>query len=259
MSSFHFILVFLIGLSLGSFLNVLIHRLPKGEKVFLDRSKCPHCGTYLKWYHNIPLLSFILLRGRCAFCHQKISLIYPAVELLTATLLLLIYTKFYYNLSTFIFLALYLLLGITISFIDLKTKEIPDVLSLPLFFLGLLFSTLGYNPKVPGFELSLISGLAGIGLLFLINEVYFLLTKRDGIGMGDFKLMAGIGSYFSYYSFYYVLLYGSITGVLAYISYKSLQKLLKKEKVEEAKELLKTEIPFGPFLFIGSLLYLFFH
>jgi len=259
MSLSPFIFVFLIGLCLGSFLNVLIHRLPKGEKIFLDRSKCPHCGTYLKWYHNIPLVSFILLRGRCAFCHQKISLIYPTVELLTAILLLLIYAKFNYNFLTFIFLTIYALIGITISFIDLKTKEIPDLLSLPLFVLGILFSTLGYNPKVSGFELSLVSGLAGIGVLFLINEVYYLLTKRDGIGMGDLKLMAGIGSYFSYYSFYYVLLYGSIIGVVAYILYKSLQKLLKKEKVEEAKELLKTEIPFGPFLFIGSLLYLFFH
>jgi leader peptidase (prepilin peptidase)/N-methyltransferase len=259
MSYYSFILVFIIGLCLGSFLNVLIHRLPKGEKVFLDRSKCPHCGTYLKWYHNIPLLSFILLRGRCAFCHQKISLIYPAVELLTATLLLLVYLKFYYHLTTFIFLAIYLLFGITISFIDLKTKEIPDILSLPLFFLGILFSSLGHNPKVPGFELSFISGLAGIGLLFLINEVYYLLTKRDGIGMGDLKLMAGIGSYFSYYSFYYVLLYGSIIGVVSYFIHRSFQKMMKKEKVEEAEEFLKTEIPFGPFLFIGSLLYLFFH
>jgi leader peptidase (prepilin peptidase)/N-methyltransferase len=258
--NYHFyILVFIIGLCLGSFLTVLIHRLPKGDRVFLDRSKCPHCGTYLKWYHNIPLLSFILLRGRCAFCHQKISLIYPAVELMTATLLLLVYLKFYYNLTTFIFLAIYLLFGIAISFIDLKTKEIPDILSLPLFFLGIIFSTLGHNPKVLGFELSFISGLAGIGLLFLINEVYYLLTKRDGIGTGDLKLMSGIGSYFSYYSFYYVLLYGSIIGVVSYLLYRIFQKRMKKEKVEEAEEFLKTEIPFGPFLFIGSLLYLFFH
>jgi leader peptidase (prepilin peptidase)/N-methyltransferase len=178
---------------------------------------------------------------------------------MTATLLLLVYLKFYYNLTTFIFLAIYLLFGIAISFIDLKTKEIPDILSLPLFFLGIIFSTLGHNPKVPGFELSFISGLAGIGLLFLINEVYYLLTKRDGIGMGDLKLMSGIGSYFSYYSFYYVLLYGSIIGVVSYFLCRIFQKKMKKEKVEEAEEFLKTEIPFGPFLFIGSLIYLFFH
>jgi len=252
-------LVFIIGLCLGSFLTAVIYRLPKNEKIFFDRSKCPHCQNIIKWYHNIPLISFIFLRGRCAYCGKKISLIYPLVELLTAILLVLVYSKFYQGFLTFIFFTIYILIGITISFIDLKTKEIPDILSLPLFIFGITFSTLGYNPKVYGFELSLISGLAGIGLLFIINEIYYLLTKRDGLGMGDFKLMAGIGSYFSYYSFYYVLLYGSIFGVFAFFIWRIYQRLLNKEIIEEKTDLLKTEIPFGPFLFIGSLFYLFFH
>ncbi len=250
------VLIFLIGLGLGSFLNVIIHRLPKGEKFFFDRSKCPQCGSYLKWYHNIPLLSFLFLKGRCAFCREKISLRYPLVEILTGILTLMFYLKFSNNLWTFLFFEGYLLLGLAITFIDLEKKEIPDPLNFSLLFLGLVFSFLGINPYVEDLGVSLLSALSGAGLLFLINEIYYLFTKRDGIGFGDFKLMAGLGAFFSYHSFYYILFYASLSGVLAFYLYSGIKKISQKGSAENNnRSVLKAEIPFGPFLFLGSLIY----
>ncbi|PMP96094.1 MAG: prepilin peptidase [Thermodesulfobacterium geofontis] len=246
-------LIFIFGLCIGSFLNVIIYRWSRGLSIRNPLfSFCPHCGNILKWYHNIPIISYIILRGKCAYCKAPISLKYPLVELLTAFLFLWVYIKFksLYGWFTFFGFAFYVLTLILTSFIDLEIREIPDKLSLSLIFIGWIFSLFGLNPFVD-FITSLLSGFAGVGLLFLINELYYQFSKREGMGMGDFKLMGGIGAFLGYKSFYWILMLASITGVLAFFGVYLWQRTRGVNKKLD----LKTEIPFGPFLALASLLY----
>lgn len=251
------ILTIVSGLVLGSFLNVVIYRLPRGESLWGPFSKCPSCGKTLKWYHNIPLLSYILLRGRCAYCSEKISLRYPFVELSSVLLLLALYFKIRiaFGFLPFVGFSIFGLTLLAISFIDLSHREIPDLLSIPLIFIGWIFALTGKNPLLQGLEHALISSLAGIGLLFLINELYYLISKRDGIGMGDFKLMGGIGAFLGYKSFFNILFFASLIGLLTYLTMTLYMKIVKKEPL--SRGFLKTEIPFGPFLSLSALIYLF--
>jgi len=250
-------LVFLIGLALGSFLNVVIHRLPLGISLIKPSSHCPKCQTPLKWYQNIPLLSYLFLKGRCAFCGEHISLQYPLVELTSALVLLSLYLKFKptHGFLTFLFLGFFALILVAIFFIDLRTKEIPDPLSLALIFSGFIFAVTGKNPLGLDLKESLLSAFSGMGLLFFINEIYYLFARRDGIGMGDFKLMGGLGAYLGYQSFYNILLVASLLGVLAYLTFQAYLKITQKPLKEE--DPLKKEIPFGPLLSLSALLYLF--
>ncbi len=245
--------IFILGLCIGSFFNVVIYRWSKGLSIKNPLfSICPKCSKTLKWYHNIPVLSYIFLKGKCAYCGKPISLIYPLVEVLTAILLVLTYLKFNsYRWVTFLGFSFFVLILIPISFIDLKIKEIPDKLSLALIFIGWIFSLLEFNPFID-FKTSVLSGLAGIGLLFLINEIYYQFAKRDGIGMGDFKLMGGIGAFLGYKSFYWILVIASITGILAVLVISIFCKIKKTPQ----NFTLKTEIPFGPLLTLASLIYL---
>jgi len=249
------LIIFVFGLCIGSFLNVVIYRWSKGLSIKKPLfSFCPHCGKTLKWYHNIPLFSYLILKGKCAYCKAPISIIYPLTEVLTAVLLLLVYLKFksLYGWGTFFCFSLFLVFLIPITFIDLKIKEIPDFLSFGLIFGGLIFSLIGFNPLL-NFGTALLSTLSGIGLLFLINELYYQFSKREGMGMGDFKFMGGIGAFLGYKSFYWILVLASLTGILAFLGVYLFYKIKGI-----SKELnLKTEIPFGPFLALASLIYLF--
>lgn len=258
-SSLEIFLVFLFGLIIGSFINVIIYRLPKGISIIFPSSHCPKCERKLKWYHNIPVISFILLRGKCAFCGEKISLQYPLVELLSAFLLLCLYFRFnpFKDIILFLFVAYFTFSLLCISVIDFKQKEIPDSLSFPLIFAGWFFCLLGKNPFQLTIIDSLISSFAGIGLLFFINELYYVITKRDSIGIGDFKLMGGIGSFLGVQSFFSVLFYASLFGVITFFLFVIYKKFFKKEEILALREALKEEIPFGPFLSLGALLYLF--
>jgi len=249
------IIIFIFGLCLGSFFNVVIYRWSRGlsirKPIF---SFCPYCKKTLKWYHNLPLISYLFLKGKCAYCKAPISIKYPMIELLTACLFLCTYLYFkpLYGWITFLGFAFFVLILIPVTFIDLEVKEIPDKLSLGLILAGWLFALSGYNPLID-LKTSLLSGLSGIGLLFLINEFYYHLAGREGMGMGDFKLMGGIGAFLGYQSFYSVLLIASLTGVLAYlVVFLVLRFKGKAEKIDT-----KTQIPFGPFLALGSLIYLF--
>ncbi|BAU22667.1 peptidase A24 [Caldimicrobium thiodismutans] len=251
--------IFLIGLILGSFLNVVIYRLPQGKSLIFPASHCPKCETPLRWYHNIPLLSFLFLKGRCAYCKASISWQYPLVEFLSGLLLVLLYLKFkpHYGVIVFSFFAFFGLNLLCLSFIDLFHKEIPDSLSFSLIFSGWILALLSKNPLSLSFLESLLSSFAGIGLLFFINELYYLLAKRDGLGMGDFKLMGGLGAYLGYKSFFNVLFFASLIGVVCFILMRIYQKL-SREDLETSEDLLKKEIPFGPFLSIAGLIYLFY-
>ncbi|MGC8966367.1 MAG: prepilin peptidase [Caldimicrobium sp.] len=258
MSTQELIFIILLGLSFGSFLNVVIYRLPRGESLLVPSSHCPKCRKPLKWYHNIPILSYLFLRGRCAYCGEKISLQYPLVELLTSALLLSLYVKYkpLYGWLSFGFLSFFVLILIAVFFIDLKHKEIPDLLTFSLILAGWLFSLTGKNPLGLTLKESLISSFSGMGLLFFINEVYYLFTKRDGIGMGDFKLMGGLGAYLGYQSFYNLLLFASLIGVISFVVYQIYSKFIKKASFS-SEDPLKREIPFGPLLSLSALIYLF--
>lgn len=246
--------IFFIGTCIGSFLNVVIYRWSENLSLLTPYfSFCPNCKNPLKWYHNIPIISYVFLRGKCAYCKSSISIRYPIVEFLAGLLTLLLFIKFSFRWLTFFYFSIFFYILIAISFIDFKAKEIPDKLSLSLIFLGFIGSLLGLNPYLT-MEKSLLSGLSGIGLMFLINEVYYQFTKRDGLGMGDFKLMGGIGSFLGYDSFYFILLIASFLGIAFFLG--SLLWVRKTKKLQTKIDL-KTEIPFGPMLSFAAMTYLF--
>lgn len=235
---------FFLGLAIGSFLNVLIYRLPRGRSIVSPGSFCPKCEKPIRFYDNIPLISYILLRGRCRNCGSPISLRYPAVEVLTGGLFyLLVGLK---GLSAEL-LALIVLIGllIAISLIDLDFQIVPDLLSIGGLLMGLGFSFFR-NPHFY-FRDALYGVLVGGGVLFLIAFGYELITKREGMGFGDVKLLAMIGSFLGVRGAIFSLIAGSFFGTIVGVA---LMVVKKKD--------LKYAIPFGPFLSLGALCFIFF-
>ncbi len=250
---FQIILVFITGAILGSFFNVLIYRLPRRLSVVKPGSFCPHCKNPVKWYHNIPLFSYLFLKGRCAYCREKISPRYFLVELITALLFTLFYLKFPFK--KFIVTSSFFLFLIPVFFIDLEHQIIPDELSFGLIFSGWLFAFLGLNSEVTLLE-SLGSTFIGIGVLFFINEIYYYFTSQDGIGAGDFKLLGGIGAYLGYKSFFSIIFLASFIGLLVYGVYFFYLKIGREKKTRQKFLGLKTPVPFGSLLALGALFYL---
>lgn len=233
---------FITGLCLGSFINVLIYRLPRGESIFYPPSRCPHCGKTLKWYHNIPIFSYIFLKGKCFYCRKRISLLYPAVELISGilTFLAFLYSGFsFYTVKNF--LLLWILLAIAV--IDAKHYIIPDELSYILLFLGLLFSSL---EGVEGLKNSFFSAISGAGSFFLLRLIFSYILKKEALGLGDVKLMAGVGAFTGIKGIIFTAFSGSFIGLLISLPYL----LIKGENISKP-------IPFGPFLCAGCALYIF--
>jgi leader peptidase (prepilin peptidase)/N-methyltransferase len=234
--------VFIIGAAIGSFLNVCIYRMPAGESIIKPGSKCPHCQHPLRIYDNLPIISFIWLKGKCRDCGAKISWRYPIVELLTAVVALMLFFKYGFTLkllASFIFVAALII----ITFIDLDHQIIPDVITLPgipLSFLAAVFIM-----KIPWKE-SLAGFLIGGGVLFAIAVVYELITKREGMGGGDIKLLAMIGAFFGWKSLLFILLVSSFFGAIAGL----IVILIKKQDMKYA-------VPFGPFLSAAAVAYFF--
>ncbi len=236
------LIVFALGLIFGSFANVVIHRLPIGKSVVRPRSACPKCGKPVVWYDNIPLFSWLWLRARCRFCQSAISIRYPFVELLTGALWAAAYWKFGMTFTAAEVMILTFGL-IVVTFIDLDEMIIPDVFSLPGIVLGFAFSLL--NPDRSWID-SLIGILLGGGFLWSIACIYYLITKKEGLGGGDIKLLAWIGAFLGWQCIPFVILCSSITGSLigVMISLKS-------------KDGLKAMIPFGPFIAFAAILYIY--
>jgi leader peptidase (prepilin peptidase)/N-methyltransferase len=236
--------VALFGALVGSFLNVVIVRLPEeGGSVVFPASHCPVCKKPIAWYDNIPLVSFFLLRGRCRQCQARISLRYPLVEGAMALLALALYQHFGLTLLFpiyFIFCAALL----AVIFIDLQHQIIPDVISLPGIVLGFGFSFV--NPFVTWQDAGL-GILFGGGSFYLVALTYYLLTKREGMGGGDIKLLAMIGAFLGWQSLPFVIFGSSLLGVVA-----GVWAMIEQRKGG------KTVIPYGPFLAMAALLYLFF-
>lgn len=236
--------VTLFGALVGSFLNVVIVRLPEeGGSVVFPPSHCPLCKKSIAWYDNIPLVSFLLLRGRCRQCGQRISWRYPLVEAAMALLALALYQHFGFTLLLAIYFPFCAAL-LAVIFIDLQHQIIPDVISLPGIVLGFALSFV--NPFVTWQEAGL--GIVfGGGSFYLVALGYYLLTKREGMGGGDIKLLAMIGAFLGWQSLPFVVFGSSLLGVVAGVW----------AMVEQRKGG-KTVIPYGPFLAIAALLYLFF-
>jgi leader peptidase (prepilin peptidase)/N-methyltransferase len=233
---------FIFGAAIGSFLNVCIFRLPAEASIVKPRSQCPYCQHPIRNCDNIPLISFIILRGKCRDCSGKISWRYPLVELVTAALALLLFLKFGLTLKFLIFFIFTAVL-IVITFIDLDHQIIPDIITLPgipLFFLAAIFLV-----KIPWME-ALIGLLIGGGVLFAIAFVYELLTKREGMGGGDIKLLAMIGGFLGWKSLIFVLLFSSFSGAIVGLT----AMIIKKQDMKYA-------VPFGPFLSAAAVAYLF--
>jgi leader peptidase (prepilin peptidase)/N-methyltransferase len=184
-------LTFALGAAIGSFLNVVIARLPKGESIVRPRSKCPSCGQMITWWQNIPIASWLLLRGRCFACKNPISLRYPVVEILTAALFLASLQRF--GLSLAFAASVVMCTGLlAITFIDIDEWLIPDEIALPGIAIGTFLRPLAFD--VPWFS-GLLGAFIGTATLWLIRFVHMSIQKREGMGLGDVKLIAMIGAF----------------------------------------------------------------
>ncbi|MGB5157663.1 prepilin peptidase [Desulfobacterium sp. N47] len=238
------VLTFIFGLCIGSFMNVCIYRLPLSKSIVTPRSMCPGCNTLIKFYDNIPLFSYILLGGKCRKCKISISLRYPMVELISGIAALSCFIKFGLSFEALAYFAFASAL-IVITFIDMDHQIIPDVISLPGIPIGILLASL-VLPSI-NFKESIIGILAGGGSLFAVAWIYNLITKKEGMGGGDIKLLAMIGSFTGWQGVLFTIFIASATGTLAGIAV-----MLKTKKG------VKLAVPFGPFLSIGAILYIFF-
>jgi leader peptidase (prepilin peptidase)/N-methyltransferase len=242
--SFLIIAVFIFGSIIGSFLNVVILRLPNpDESIIFPPSHCPLCKTRLHWWENLPILSYLILRGRCSHCRVRISPQYPIVELLTGLLGIAVFAQFDLTITAagyFIFCCAL----ITIIWIDLHHQIIPDVISLPGIILGFGFS---FVSTFVSWQDSLIGLLVGGAFFYAVSYSYYLIRKQEGLGGGDIKLLAMLGAFLGWQSLLFIIfassVSGSIVGLLA----------MRSQKKGGA-----TRIPFGPFLAISGLVYLLF-
>lgn len=229
------------GLVVGSFLNVCIHRIPLGMSIVRPASRCPYCGFELRWYLNIPILSYLLLGGRCTSCKARISFRYPLVEALTGFLFLLVFHYFGVSWVTPVYW-LFVATLIVITFIDIDHQIIPDAISLPGIVVGFLAAFL--IPWLAWYD-SLLGILLGGGSLWLVAEVYHRLTGKEGMGGGDIKLLAMMGAFLGWKAVLPVIFFGSLAGSLVGVP-------LMWFKGADGK----LAIPFGPFLALGGLVYL---
>ena len=205
------IFFFVLGAIIGSFLNVCIYRMPRNESIVRPGSRCPGCGTPIRFYDNIPIVSYLILRGKCRKCGQAISIRYAAVELLTAVLFAVLFWLFGLSIELAIALVFACLL-IVISLIDLEFLIIPDILSLGGLGLGILLSFF----RRPDFWIidALLGVLLGGGILYAIAKLYELVRKAEGMGGGDIKLLAMIGAFCGWKGILFALVSGSVIGTV---------------------------------------------
>lgn len=244
------IYMFILGAMAGSFLNVCIARLPERKSLVWPSSHCPQCEKPIRWFDNIPLISFIVLRGKCRNCGGSISWRYPLVELLTAALFVLLMLRF----TNIVALAIYVVFIsslVVITFIDLKHYIIPDEISIPGIFIGLALSLLpagltGGQLVSGSFLNSLIGCIAGGGTLYLAALFSLLVFKKEGMGGGDIKLLAMVGAFLGWKLGMMTIVVGSVLGAVVGVTLILLRLKTRSEY-----------IPFGPYLALGAALSLF--
>lgn len=237
------IFIFLFGLTIGSFTNVLIYRLPREESIVFPGSHCPNCNHELKWYDNIPLFSYLILKGKCRYCKEKISIRYPLIELINGIIYLSFFTIFGLTLE-FINLSLLTSILLSIAMIDLKHQIIPDSLVVSALVLNIIYKTASYFIyDMPfGFLDSVLGLLTGAGFFLII-----LLISHGGMGGGDITLIGALGFSLGFKNTLLMILLSFIIGAII-----SLFLLAFKFKT------MKDPIPFGPFIIIAFYLSYFF-
>lgn len=231
-------LVFITGAMLGSFLNVVIYRLPREKSLVWPGSKCPKCNNEIAAYDNIPILSWLLLMGKCRYCKEPISFRYPFIELLTASLFLLTYVNFGLD-WRWVFLAYFISVLLVISWIDIDYMLILNSLSYPALIIGLLYNFI--NGKLTE---SILGSIIGSILFYLIVKLSTLIFKKEGMGMGDVILVAVLGAWLGWQNLIGTIILSFILG-----SVIGLALLFKRGKSDY--------FPFGPSLAIGAIITLF--
>lgn len=247
------VLAVVLGLLLGSFYNVCIHRWLTGESVVFPGSKCPHCQKPLRWWENIPLLSFIILRGRCSGCKTPISWRYPVVEALSGLWALALALKFPFAPDTLPIFILYMMLGgmlLVASFIDFASFILPDVLTLPGAAIAFVGTWLFVYPALgtPSPLESALGGLVGAGVFWGLGAIFRKVKGIDGLGFGDVKLMLFLGAMCGLRALPILTLVSALAALVAALYY------LRRPNAEGARTL----IPFGPFLSLGGMLTLLY-
>ncbi len=235
--------VLVCGLCFGSFFNVVICRLPAGRSISRPGSHCPRCKTPIRFYDNIPVVSYLILMGKCRSCGTGISPRYPLVELMTGVLFFFLYQRYAFAPGFFVEV-LFVSLLLVVAFIDLDTYIIPDKLSLPGIALG--FAASFFTPRVTWLE-SLLGMVVGGGVLFVVAVLYRYMRKQDGMGGGDIKLLAMIGSFVGATGVVFTILASSMVGTVFGLV----------TTVRSHKQMATAVIPFGPFLSMGAIVYLF--
>lgn len=244
-SPFISLLVFFIGLFVGNFLNVVIQRMPLKQSLISPSSHCPKCSKAIRFHHKIPVLSYFMLKGKCADCQEKISWRYPFVELLTGVLFFLSFRHQFdiAQLRTWVFISL----GIAITFIDLDHRIIPDELSIGGMIFGLLTA---YWDMRNGTTHLILFSIGGVAVFTLFAMTYEKVTGREGFGGGDIKYVGTIGAFLGFGGIWSTIVVGSVTGLVVGTLYAKFQK---------NEDIMKAVIPFGPFMVFGAFLELFFH
>jgi leader peptidase (prepilin peptidase) / N-methyltransferase len=253
------VLALVFGLVIGSFLNVVILRMPQGASITLPRSRCPQCKQLIHWYDNIPVVSYLLLGGACRQCGKKISVRYPSVEALTGAVSILLYLKFGLTIEWAIFLGLSAAL-IVLAFIDLDHRILPDPITLNGIWVGILISVLlaqpsplvarifqsagieGANPRIIALVNSLLGAVVGGGLLWAVAEAYLRLRGVEGMGFGDVKMMAMVGAFLGAPLALLTIMFGSLLG--------SIVGLILLRFANKTREY---ELPFGTFLSFAAI------
>lgn len=243
-------LVFILGICFGSFLNVCIYRIPQGQSVAWPPSSCPNCNVRIQWRDNIPLLSWLFLGARCRACKQPISAAYPAIELLTALLFSALWLMYGWSGFTPIYaLATFgLLLG---TFIDLKYLILPDCVTISGILLFPMLSALfpplhGAEAWQGGLMASLIGLAAGIGLFWTIRKLGAVAFKKEAMGLGDVKLMGGLGALLGWQAVIYITFFSSLAGAVIGTGFIIIKK---KER--------SCPIPYGPYIALAALSWMF--
>ena len=256
-SSWGLVFATLWGALWGSFANVCVYRLPRGLSVVRPSSRCPSCHAEIAWFDNIPVLSFALLRGRCRRCRASIGWQYPLLEALAATLTAMVFVRFVLHgrgelpaqLVHFVVYSYFVLVLLVLTAIDLQHLLLPDRVTLPsivvFFFVGRLLGDVGWVD-------SLIGMTVGYGLIWVISEAYYRLTGREGLGLGDGKLLALVGALLGWQALPWTLFVGSVLGSLVTVPW-----LWWRKRRGDTGTMRHVAVPFGPFLSIGAVFYLF--
>ncbi len=228
------------GIAIGSFLNVVIYRLPRDIKIRTGRSACPHCKQQLKWFHNVPLVSYLMLGRKCSFCKETISIRYPLVELINGLLFVYLYWQFGFTpaFPTYAFICSSL---VVIFLIDLDFQIIPDSLTLPGLGLGLIVSML---PGGIGISASGIGLLVGGGSLYAVAMLGDFLFKKDSMGGGDIKMAAMLGAFLGWQKVLFIFISSAFIGLIVSIVLMMVSAKIRSERV----------VPFGPFLAVAGLI-----